>query len=371
MRWRYRNRRRPRGGLQAARRADDRQLSPPGAARAAVARRAGLLLACAAAAGLAACNGPPSGVPRRVVIPAGATLHAAADSLARAQVIDAPRLFRLYAALERHDRDLKPGTYLLQRHMGWRAALDALTRGKGLVHTVTIPEGWELREIEPLLVRVLSVPPESVDVAVRDSALLDQVGSPGPTLEGYLFPDTYTFPSGTSARTAVTMMVHEFEREWRPQWDSAAQSFGMSRNDVVTLASIIEKEARRADERPLISAVYHNRLRRHMPLQADPTVQFALGHHVERVTYKDLTISSPYNTYRHRGLPPGPIGSPGVASLDAALTPAPVPYLYFVAAPDGHHEFRTTFAEHTAARHAIRRQAHRGQPTTPTAPPTP
>jgi UPF0755 protein len=139
----------------------------------------------------------------------------------------------------------------------------------------------------------------------------------------------------------------------------------MSRNDAVTLASIIEKEARLADERPLISAVYHNRLGRHMPLQADPTVQFALGHHVDRVTFKELAIKSPYNTYRHPGLPPGPIGSPGAASLDAALEPAAVPYLYFVAAPDGHHEFRTTFAEHTAARHAIRRQAQRASPSSP------
>lgn len=311
------------------------------------------------------CSGRPSGVPRRVVIPMGATLRAAADSLAHAGVIDAPRLFQLYAHFEGHDRDLKPGTYLLQRHLGWGAALDALTRGKGLVHTVTIPEGWELREIEPVLERVLGVSADSVGAAVHDSALLERVGAPGPTLEGYLFPDTYTFPSGTTAHAAVAAMVHEFEREWRPQWDSLAGTFGMSRNDVVTLASIIEKEARLADERPLISAVYHNRLRRHMPLQADPTIQFALGHHVDRVTFKDLDIKSPYNTYRHFGLPPGPIGSPGVASLDAALEPAAVPYLYFVAAPDGHHEFRSTFAEHSAARHAIRRQAQHGSSNSP------
>ncbi len=324
-----------------------------------------LLLGSALLGAVAGCGGAPSGVPRRVLIPTGATLRSAADSLARAGVIDAPRLFQLYAHLERHDRDLKPGTYLLQRHLGWRAALNALTKGKGLVHTVTIPEGWEMREIEPLLERVLGVSADSLEAAVRDSALLARLGVPGPTLEGYLFPDTYTFPSGTTARAAVTAMVREFEREWRPQWDSLAATFGMSRNDAVTLASIIEKEARLADERPLISAVYHNRLRRHMPLQADPTVQFALGHHVDRVTFKELAIKSPYNTYRHPGLPPGPIGSPGAASLDAALEPAAVPYLYFVAAPDGHHEFRTTFAEHTAARHAIRRQARRASPGSP------
>ena len=131
----------------------------------------------------------------------------------------------------------------------------------------------------------------------------------------------------------------------------------MSRNDIVTLASIIEKEAKLPAERPVISAVYHNRLRLGMPLQADPTVQYALGHHVDRVTYKDLSIGSAYNTYRHSGLPPGRIASPGAASLEAAVNPANVPFLYFVAAPDGHHEFRTTFAGHTEARHELRHRS--------------
>jgi UPF0755 protein len=187
--------------------------------------------------------------------------------------------------------------------------------------------------------------------------LLARVGTAGATLEGYLFPDTYSFPYGTTSRAAVTEMVHEFERTWKPEWDDERATLGMSRNDVVTLASIIEKEARLSEERPVISAVYHNRLRLGMPLQADPTIQYALGHHVDRVTFKDLDVVSAYNTYRHPGLPPGPIGSPGASSLEAAVTPANVPYLYFVAAPDGHHEFRSTFAEHTEARHEIRRKS--------------
>jgi UPF0755 protein len=133
----------------------------------------------------------------------------------------------------------------------------------------------------------------------------------------------------------------------------------MSRHDIVTLASIVEKEARLAEERPVISAVYHNRLRRQMPLQADPTVQYARGAHRERVLYRDLEVESPYNTYRNPGLPPGPIASPGKASLEAALFPAQVSYLFFVAHPDGHHEFRDTFREHVEARQDIRRQARR------------
>ena len=151
----------------------------------------------------AACAREPHGVPQRVVIAPRTTLRAAADSLARAGVIRAPWLFRIYASWKHHDRDVKAGTYLLQRDMPWSEALDALARGKGLVTNVTIPEGWDISEIEPMLTRALGVPPESVAVAVRDSGLVARVGSPGPTLEGYLFPDTYSFPNGTTARAAV------------------------------------------------------------------------------------------------------------------------------------------------------------------------
>ena len=287
------------------------------------------------AATVAACGGEPHGVPQHVVIPMGSTFRAAVDSLARADVIEWPRAFRVYASMKHRDRELKAGTYLLQRGITWTEALDALTRGKGLVHSVTIPEGWDAGEIVPALSRALITPPESVSAAIHDTALVARVNAANGSLEGFLFPDTYAFPDGTTARAAVGEMVREFEHAWKPQWDSARTALGMSRNDVVTLASIIEKEARRSEERPLISAVYHNRLRLGMPLQADPTIQYALGHHVERVTFKDLDIVSPYNTYRHPGLPPGPIGSPGVSSLDAAVAPAQVPYLYFVAAPGG------------------------------------
>jgi UPF0755 protein len=294
------------------------------------------------------------------VIPTGATFRAAADSLASAHVIRSARLFRWYAALTHHDRAIKPGTYVLRPGTGWASALDALVEGNGLVHSLTIPEGWDLTSIVPALAQTLNVPPESVTAAVRDSALLDSVGAPAgtPTLEGYLFPDTYTFPDGTPARMAVSEMVRTFQRAWRPEWNARRDSLGLSRHQIVTLASIVEKEVRVGEERPVIAAVYENRLRRNMPLQADPTVQYALGHHVDRVYYKDLDIESPYNTYRHPGLPPGPIASPGAASIAAVLAPADVPYLYFVARADGHHEFRSTFAEHEAAKAEVRQKAH-------------
>ena len=318
--------------------------------------RHGLAVAAAAVlAGSSGC-GSSNGGTVRVTIPAGSSFTTAVDSLSRAGVVSSPRLFNFYASVRRRDRALKAGTYAFERGASWNTVLDALTRGKGLVHTVTIPEGYALSSIAPLLGRALSVPPESVMAAASDSSLRNRLDVPTPTLEGYLFPDTYTFAEGTSPDEAVHVLVAQFEKEWKPEWTARLQQLAMSRHDVITLASIIEKEARLAQERPVISAVYHNRLKRGMLLQADPTVQYALGRHVDRVLYKDLEVDSRYNTYKHPGLPPGPIASPGAASIEAALYPANVPYLYFVADPDGHHEFRETYAEHTEARAQIRRE---------------
>lgn len=258
-------------------------------------------------------------------------------------------LFRVYAAWSDHDRAIKPGTYLLRPGTRYGALLDALVNGRGLVHIMTVVEGWELRQIVPQLARVLGVPVDSVQAAVSDTALRARLDVPTPTVEGYLFPATYTFPDGTTARTAVAEMVERFERAWRPEWNERLQALALTRHDAVTLASIVEREAVRPEERPVIAAVYYNRLKKGMRLESDPTVQYALGRHTARVLYRDLEVESPYNTYRRTGLPPGPIGSPGTPSLAAAVAPAKVPYLYFVAHPDGHHEFRTTFAEHLVA----------------------
>jgi UPF0755 protein len=285
----------------------------------------------------------------RVVVPRGASFRVAADSLQARGIVRSSRVFRLYAKLKGRDRAIKPGTYQLQRGAPYGQLVDALVSGRGIVHVVTIVEGWELRQIVPQLARALGVSADSVDAAVRDTVLLHRLDVPTPTLEGYLFPATYSFADGTTARQAVTQMVQRFEAAWKPEWNARLQSLALTRHDAVTLASIVEREARRPEERPVIAAVYYNRLRKGMRLQADPTVQYALGRHVERVLYKDLEIDSPYNTYRVSGLPPGPIAAPGAPSLEAAVNPAKVPFLYFVAAPDGHHEFRATMAEHEVA----------------------
>jgi UPF0755 protein len=298
--------------------------------------------------------GKPTGAAVRVIVPKGASLAVATDSLERAGIVRFPLLFRIFARVKGDDRNIKPGTYLLKHGTPWADVLSALNGGRGLVNTVTIPEGFSLQQIVPLLAQRLRVPLDSVNAAVTDTAQLARLDIPTKNLEGYLFPDTYAFPEGTTARQAVSETIKRFEREWKPEWNARLTTLALNRNDIVTLASIIEREARRPEERPVISAVYHNRLRAGMLLQADPTIQYALGRHTPRVLYKDLEVKSPYNTYKHAGLPPGPIASPGGPSLVAALYPANVSYRYFVAAADGHHEFRTTLEQHDNAKREVR-----------------
>jgi UPF0755 protein len=290
----------------------------------------------------------PSGM-ARVTVPSGASLRLAADSLEAAGVIGSAKLFSVYAKVTGRDRSIKAGTYILDRRASWDDVVNALVAGKGIVLTLTIPEGWDVKTIVPAISRVMKVPAAELDSAVRDTALLRRLNVPTPTLEGYLFPETYLLPESSDARPIVRRLVAEFERRWKPEWNDQLKKLGMTRHEVMTLASIVEKEARVATERPTISAVYHNRIKIGMMLQADPTVLYALGRHENRVLYRHLEVKSPYNTYRNVGLPPGPIASPGLASIEAALFPADVPYLYFVAHPDGHHEFRTTVREHNEA----------------------
>lgn len=322
------------------------------------ARRCILLFAVAA---VTACSSAPHGAPIRVIVPKGATFAAATDSLGKAGLVSAPLFFRVYARLNGKDRNIKPGTYLIKRGTPWSEIVDALHGGKGLVNTITIPEGFQVSQIVPLLAQTLSVPADSVTAAVRDTALISRLGIPSGSLEGYLFPDTYAFPDGTRARDAVLEFVRRFEREWTAEWTARLGQLGMTRHEVVTLASIVEREAKVASERPVIAAVYRNRLRAKMLLQADPTVQYARGSHTARVLYRDLEIDSPYNTYKYPGLPPGPIASPGAASMHAVLNPADVPFLYFVAMPDGRHEFRRTLAEHEVAVRAARAAARQAR----------
>ena len=309
----------------------------------------------ATAAMVAIACGSSSTAPVRVTVPTGASMGVAAESLSKAGVIGSPKMFRMYAKLRRADRGIKAGTYLLERDASWGSVLTALRSGKGVVNVVLLPEGYTLAQAESVLVARLAVPAESIRAAVRDTAMLRRLGVPTATLEGYLFPDTYFFPPGTPARAAVLAMVRRFEQQWRPDWDKRLDTLGVTRHNVLTLASIVEREARLPAERPVIAAVYWNRLRKGMLLQADPTVQYALPQYQSRLMNRHLTVKSPYNTYRYPGLPPGPIAAPGIASIQATLYPAQAPFLYFVAHPDGHHEFRVKLEEHQAAVRVARR----------------
>ncbi len=302
---------------------------------------------------VAACS-PPAGPGVQVTIRKGSSFKEAAESLSVHGLVASPRVFSLYATIRNRDRTLRWGTYVLRPGLSWGLMLDALRLGRGVIHEVTIPEGLSIADVEPLLMDALDVTQDSLDAAVRDTALLHELDIPTHTLEGYLFPDTYTFPDKTTARDAIRMMVEQFEREWQPGWTEQARSMRLTRHDIVTLASIVEREVRRDEERPVIAAVYLNRLKIGMPLMADPTVSYALGKKPGRVYLKDLRVKSPYNTYRRAGLPPGPIASPGIASIRASLFPAKVGYRFFVAAPDGHHEFRRTYAEHLEAIEMVR-----------------
>lgn len=335
-----------------ARRSSSRSRKPHSARRSLAARLAAFIVGGAALLAVVVwfTRSPLAGdPPARLLIPRGASFRQAAESLAAHRIIRYPRLFSLYGAVRGRDRTIRAGTYTIAHGQGWDALISALHTGRGAVTIVTIPEGWGLRTIVPHLAESLLIPADSFRAAVRDSALRARLRVPTPDLEGYLFPDTYEFSVGSTARQVVAVLVARFERAWKPEWDARLPALRRTRHEIVTLASIVEKEVRVPSERPIVAGVYWNRLRARMYLQADPTVRFAASKYTGRVLYRDLDVKSPYNTYRNPGLPPGPIASPGAASLDATMNPARVPYRFFVAAPDGHHEFRRTFAEHDIA----------------------
>lgn len=332
----------------------------------ALAGRPGHPTSAAAAVLLAiACGGPP---PDRcaepvaadhcvtVTIPRGAPFAAAVESLAVGGVIDSRLTFSLYGRVWGLPAELKSGTYRFPTGARYRDVARVLRVGRGVEVRWSVPEGMMLSEVAALAEARLDIPAESVLAAARDPAVLAKLQLTGiaSSAEGYLFPTTYQLPIGIDARGLVDVMTDEFRDNWSSTWNARLAELGMARHQIVTLASIVESEVRYAPDREYVAAVYHNRLRRGMPLQADPTVIYAHGRRLSRVWERHLRITSPYNTYLHPGLPPGPISQPGRASLEAALYPKRVPYLYFVAQRDGKHVFSSTYAEHLEAIRAIR-----------------
>ncbi len=315
--------------------------------------RRGTVFALACATLLGACAPTSQGKPVDVVVPEGATLEAVADSLAAHGVIRHTTLFRIYARLRGDARHVEAGDYSLSPSASWGDILRALTEGRVVTVSMTIPEGFRLTQMAPRIAEVTGLSPDSVLTVLTANGEDSTLGVPGPGLEGYLFPDTYLFSPGVSIRTVLRAMVARYHAFWTPARVARRDSLGMTERQVVTLASIVQAEARHAREMPIIAGVYHNRLERHLLLQADPTVMYALGGPPRQrllIAAIDSVAASPYNTYTHPGLPPGPIDAPGEKALHAALYPADVDYLYFVARPDGFHVFTRTLAAHERAK---------------------
>lgn len=293
-----------------------------------------------------------SGAEATVIVEPGMGAASILDRLEDAGVIPHALAARMYLVYALGDPPLAAGEYRFRGPASAREVIAKLRRGEVVVYRVTLIEGQTLRETAAALAAAGFGDEDAFVAAMSDPAAIADLDPEAPDLEGYLYPETYGFARGTAEREIVRTLVATFRERWRPPAAPPAADAGRpvrSLREVVTLASIVEKEARLDGERPLIAGVYANRLARGIALYADPTVIFAvkrLGRWDGNLTRRDLELDSPYNTYRYPGLPPGPICSPGLASLTAAAAPAAVPYLYFVSRNDGSHVFAATLAEH-------------------------
>ena len=322
----------------------------------------GLAAAALATVMLTACDSVPSrDQVARVTVPPGASFKQVTDSLAARNVIGNPLWFRVLGRVRGVDRKVGAGVYEFAPGETMSQVLDALAANRVAAQRFTVPEGRSMFEVAELAEQRLDIPADSFIAAARDPKLLGDLGLSGGSLEGFLWPDTYQLPLDVDASGLVRTMTRAFERNWDSAWTPRLDTLGLDLRELVTLASIVEGEARVDDERETIAGVYHNRLRIGMPLQADPTVQYALrlntGARKPRLFEKDYQTPSPYNTYLNPGLPPGPVASPGRRSIEATLYPADVPYLFFVADTSGRHTFTRTYAEHLRAVSQARRAA--------------
>ena len=287
--------------------------------------------------------------PRVVDIPAQQGVLAIARRLRDAGVIPSAEAFVALGVVRGTARSLRAGEYEFRQGTTTVSALRMLETGRVRLHPVLHPEGATVAELARTIDRQGLAPADDVLRAAGDPAFLRGLGVEAASLEGYVFPDTYYFTRGLSAEQMLARTVQRLRAKLTPEIVARARGRGLDVHGLLTLASIIEREAVVQDERRLISAVFWNRLQLGMPLQADPTVQYAVGKERRALTRADLASAHPFNTYAHAGLPPGPIASPGLAVIEAALDPAPVNYLYFVARDDHRHHFSTTVAEHNAA----------------------
>lgn len=315
---------------------------------------AGLLLA------LAACA-VPSGPPEEIRVPPGASVAAVADTLVAHGLIRSATWFRWRARLQGTDRRLHTGVYRFTPGTSTGQILADLEAGRSVHFRVTLPIGGTIFDLARNVEATLHIPADSLLAAARDPGLLATAGISGPSVEGWLLPESFDFEADATPREILHRFLQARADRWRPAWTPAADSAHLSRNQALTLASIVEAEAKVPEDRGPIAAVYRNRLRIGMALQADPTIQYALlldgKGRKPRLFNLDYRLKSPWNTYLHPGLPPGPIGNPSDQAIEAVLHPPALPWLYFVAGPDGRHQFSRSYPEHLKSVQRIRRAA--------------
>ncbi len=287
-------------------------------------------------------------------VPYGTSLRQVGSQLHARGIIRSGMAFEIYIRLNSKKRMVKAGRCQLGPGMNLFQIVKELRRGIPGQIRITVPEGLTSTEVATLFSTKGLANRDRFLALIKDTQFISGIvgeewrGIP----EGLLFPDTYDFSLNTTEEEIITKMLKRFEEVFEAEVGVVTP---LQKREIVIIASIVEKEAKKADERPIIAGVFYNRLRRGYPLQSCATVQYALGKHKERLYYKDLEVSSPYNTYRYSGLPPGPIANPGLASIRASAAPANVDYLYFVAKPDGGHVFSSTYQQHLIAQRMVER----------------
>lgn len=291
-----------------------------------------------------------------IYVPRGASFRSAVDSLETTGSLRSRWAFRLAGRVLGYDQRVYVGKYRFSRGASNATILEGLFTGSAReAEMLTIPEGWRFAYIASRSARILGIDSGEVASLCVDTAFIRSLGITAPTLEGYLMPDTYDFHWQTPGREVVTRLVGAFQDFFVDSLDVRRKELRMTMAEVLTLASIVEGESNLDEERGRIAGVYWNRLRRGMRLDADPTIQYIIPDGPRRLTYADLRINSPYNTYRRTGLPPGPINNPGRASIVATLYPESHRYLFFVATGLGGHTFTRTYSEHLRAVREFRR----------------
>lgn len=302
---------------------------------------------------------PPA--PIRIDVEPGESFRSTAKKLQAAGLVPSALALTLWARWTHVDRQIQHGAYQFAEPLSPIALVEKMRTGEAMVIRVTLPEGATARDLALVLEHAGLGPAARYVELMHDTMFARSLDVPADCLEGYLFPDTYLFSPLDTPEKIVAAFVAHFHKVFSAEMAEEARRDGFTLHQIVTLASVVERETGRAEERPLVSAVFHNRLRLGMPLQADPTVIYGIVDFNGNLTRKDLETPTPYNTYTEAGLPPGPIANPGRASLLAALHPADVRYLYFVAREDGSHEFNASLADHNRAVSRYQR-THRPKP---------